>query len=68
MFEHLLVPLDGSRLAEAALPAAATLSKTLGARVTLIHVIERGAPQEIHGQQHLSDPAEASVHVGEVAA
>lgn len=68
MFEHLLVPLDGSRLAEAALPAAATLSKTLGARVTLIHVIERGAPQEIHGEQHLSDPTEASAYLSEVAA
>ncbi len=68
MFEHLLVPLDGSRLAEAALPAAATLSKTLDARVTLIHVIECRAPQEIHGEQHLSDPAEASAYLGEVAA
>ena len=68
MFEHLLVPLDGSRLAEAALAAAAYLSKTLGARVTLIHVIERGAPQEIHGEQHLSNPAEASAYLDEVAA
>ena len=41
MFKHLLVPLDGSRLAEAALPAAASLSERLDARVTLVHVIER---------------------------
>jgi nucleotide-binding universal stress UspA family protein len=68
MFKHLLVPLDGSRLAEAALPAAATLSKKLGAWVTLIHVIERGAPREIHGEQHLSDPAEARSYLSEVAA
>jgi nucleotide-binding universal stress UspA family protein len=68
MFEHLLVPLDGSRMAEAALPAAATLSKILDARVTLIHVIERRAPQEIHGERHLSDPAEASAYLSEVAA
>jgi nucleotide-binding universal stress UspA family protein len=68
MFEHLLVPLDGSRLAEAALPAAAYLSKTLDARVTLIHVIERRAPQEIHGERHLSDPDEASAYLSEVAA
>jgi nucleotide-binding universal stress UspA family protein len=67
MFEHLLVPLDGSRLAEAALPAAALLSKTLGAWVTLIHVIERGAPQQVHGERHLSDPAEASAYLDEVA-
>ncbi len=68
MFEHLLVPLDGSRLAEAALPAAVTLSKTLGSWVTLIHVIEQGAPQAIHGEQHLSDPTEASAYLDEVAA
>ena len=68
MFEHLLVPLDGSRLAEAALPAAATLAKTLDARVTLIHVIEQRAPQEVHGERHLSDPIEASAYLGEVAA
>jgi nucleotide-binding universal stress UspA family protein len=68
MFKHLLVPLDGSRLAEAALPAAAFLSKTLDAWVTLVHVIERGAPQAIHGEQHLSDPAEASAYLDEVAA
>ncbi|MFN2220751.1 MAG: universal stress protein [Anaerolineae bacterium] len=68
MFEHLLVPLDGSRLAEAALPAAAMLSERLGARVTLIHVIERNAPQEIHGEPHLSDAAEARAYLEEVAA
>lgn len=67
MFEHLLIPLDGSRLAEAALPAAATLSKMLGSWVTLIHVIERGTPQQIHGEQHLSDPAEASAYLKSVA-
>ena len=68
MFEHLLVPLDGSRLAEAALPAAAALSKMLDAWVTLIHVIERDAPQQVHGERHLSDPAEASAYLQEVAA
>jgi nucleotide-binding universal stress UspA family protein len=68
MFKHLLVPLDGSRLAEAALPAAETLSKTLDARVTLFHVIERRAPQEIHGEPHLSDPTEAWAYLNEVAA
>ena len=68
MFEHLLVPLDGSRLAEAALPAAAALSERLGAQVTLVHVIERNAPQEIHGEPHLSDAAEARAYLEEVAA
>jgi nucleotide-binding universal stress UspA family protein len=67
MFKHLLVPLDGSSLAEAALPAAAYLAQTLGATVTLVHVIERNAPQEIHGESHLSGPDEACAYLDEVA-
>ena len=68
MFKHLLVPLDGSRMAESALPAAAYLAQTLGARVTLIHVIERGAPKEVHSQRHLSQPEEADQYLKEIAA
>lgn len=68
MFKNLLVPLDGSLLAEAALPTAAYLAVTLGARVTLVHVIERDAPREIHGDRHLIDPGEARNYLSEVAA
>ncbi len=39
-FQHLLVPLDGSRLAEAPLPAVAYLAQNLGAKVTFLHLIE----------------------------
>jgi nucleotide-binding universal stress UspA family protein len=67
MFKHLLVPLDGSRLAEAALPAAAFLAGALGASVVLTHVIERDAPQEVHGQRHLADADEARAYLDEVA-
>jgi nucleotide-binding universal stress UspA family protein len=67
MFKHLLVPLDGSALAEAALPAASYLAHTLGASVTLIHIIEADAPQEIHGERHLSDPDEANNYLEGVA-
>lgn len=67
MFKHLLVPLDGSRLAEAALPAAAYLARTLGAAVTLIHIIERDASGEIHGERHLTTPDEACAYLTEVA-
>ena len=68
MFKHLLVPLDGSRLAESALPAAAYLAQTLGARVTLIHVIEHDAPKEVHRERHLSQPEEACQYLDEIAA
>ncbi len=40
MFEHLLVPLDGSRLAEAALPAALRLATAFSADITLVQVIQ----------------------------
>jgi len=67
MFKHLLVPLDGSRLAEAALPAAACLAEHLGASITLIHIIERDVSGEIHGERHLTTPAEANAYLEEVA-
>jgi nucleotide-binding universal stress UspA family protein len=67
MFKHLLVPLDGSALAEAALPAAAYLAEVLGASVTLIHIIEEDAPHEIHGDRHLSQPDEAYTYLEEAA-
>jgi nucleotide-binding universal stress UspA family protein len=67
MFKHLLVPLDGSRLAEAALPAAACLAEYLGASITLIHIIERDASGEIHGERHLTTPANANAYLEEVA-
>lgn len=68
MFEHILVPLDGSGLAEAAVPPAAALSLKLGAEVTLLHVIEKNAPQEIHGQRHLTGEADACRYLEEIAA
>jgi nucleotide-binding universal stress UspA family protein len=67
MFENLLVPLDGSKLSESALPAAAYLAEVLGASVTLIHIIEKDAPREIHKDRHLTDPQEASAYLKEVA-
>ncbi len=65
---HLLIPLDGSRLAEAALPVAAALAERLGARVTLLHVLERDPPREVHGEPHLGAAGEACAYLDEVAA
>ncbi|HEY9075668.1 MAG TPA: universal stress protein [Anaerolineaceae bacterium] len=56
MFTRLLLPLDGSKLAESALPPAVFLAKQIGSSVTLIHIIEKGAPKKIHGEEHLSEP------------
>jgi nucleotide-binding universal stress UspA family protein len=67
MFKHLLVPLDGSGLAEAALPPAAYLAQKLDASVTLVHIIERGASAEVHGQHHLTSTDEAHAYLADVA-
>ena len=63
MFKKLMVALDGSSLAETALPAAAFLAQKFGASVTLLHVIEDNPPQEIHGDRHLSDAEEARAYL-----
>ncbi len=39
MFAHLLVPLDGSQLAEAALPSVRALAAKFGSTVTLLRVV-----------------------------
>ncbi len=67
MFRHILVPLDGSRLAESALGMAASLAKRFAASLTLIHVIERGAPSEVHSERHLVTAAEAQAYLEEVS-
>ena len=67
MFRHLLVPLDGSPLAESVLPVTGALAQTLGSQVTLLHVVERGAPAVIHGAPHLTDAAGAEAYLGGVA-
>ena len=41
MINHILVPLDGSALAECVLPHAVAMALVTNARVTLLHVMER---------------------------
>ncbi|MBJ6750445.1 universal stress protein [Geomonas anaerohicana] len=67
MFKHILVPMDGSKLAEAALPAARFMAEKLQAQVTLFHVVEKDAPSQVHGQKHLTGPQEAQAYLQEVA-
>ena len=67
MFKHILVPLDGSKLAEAALPVAVYLAHMLKAPVTLLHVIEQDAPAEVHRERHLTNSVEAKAYLKEIA-
>jgi nucleotide-binding universal stress UspA family protein len=63
MFKHMLVPLDGSPLAERILPFACALAEKCGARLTLLHVIEKRAPAMVHTERHLTNPAEAEEYL-----
>ena len=67
MFKRLLIPLDGSLLAEAALPVANYLAQHFGSTVTLLHLIERNAPAQVHGDTHLSNEADATSYLQKVA-
>jgi nucleotide-binding universal stress UspA family protein len=67
MFKHILVPIDGSIMAEAALPVASFLAGKLQARVTLMHVVEKHAPEAVHGQPHLQHAEDAERYLNEVA-
>lgn len=63
MINNILLPLDGSQLAETGLPVAASLAEKLNARVTLLHVIEQNAPQAVHSERHLTRPEEAETYL-----
>jgi nucleotide-binding universal stress UspA family protein len=67
MFKHILLPLDGSQMSETAVPVVAYLAEKLKAQVTLLHVIEKNAPEKIHGQKHLVSEDEACRYLAEIA-
>src|SRR5215216_2682051 len=67
MFKHILVPLDGSKLSETAIPVAVSLAKKLNAPVTLLHIIEQNAPHEIHKDRHITQADEASAYLEQVS-
>lgn len=66
MFRHLLVPLDGSVLAEAAIPAVRHLAESTGAEVTLLHLVERDSPHTVHGVAHLTSLQDAEAYLAEL--
>jgi len=72
VFDRVLVPLDGSPLAECVLPHVVAVASTFSAQVTLLHVLERG---ESAGRSAPIDPlawhiskAEARAYLDDVAA
>jgi nucleotide-binding universal stress UspA family protein len=67
MFKHIMVPLDGSRLAEDILPPVESFATHFGSRVTLLHVVERDAPERVHGETHLKTESQAEEYLGGIA-
>ena len=72
MIEHILVPLDGSRLAECVLPHTVALAQAFGSRIILLRVLER---RQTAGHSRSVDPlgwhirkAEANVYLDGIAA
>jgi nucleotide-binding universal stress UspA family protein len=72
MFDHILVPLDGSTLAECVLPHVLSLAQASGSQVTLLHVIDQETASDA---VRIFDPidntfvkAEAKAYLDEIAA
>jgi len=67
MFRRLLIPLDGSKMAEQVFPAARQLAQTFSAEVILLHVLEAGGKSQVHGEHHLTHLTEATTYLENVA-
>ena len=65
MYKHILVPLDGSTLAEAVLPFVELLAKAGSAKVTLVTVGEHPADNMPPEPQGLPSSLEGGAHPGE---
>jgi nucleotide-binding universal stress UspA family protein len=54
MYKRVLVPLDGSRLAEGILPFILQIASPLDLEVTLVYVVRSIPPQAIEGTRHFT--------------
>jgi nucleotide-binding universal stress UspA family protein len=63
VFETILLPLDGSELAEGALPVALELKSRLGARLVLLRAIEPASSYLIQSPGVFESPAGAAANV-----
>jgi nucleotide-binding universal stress UspA family protein len=71
MLDRILIPLDGSSLAECVLPHGLTLAKAIGAKVTLLQVVEQsitgGRTRSVDPMEWHFSKAEAEAYLAEVA-
>lgn len=68
MIQHILVPLDGSVLAEGALPQAIAVAKAFSADLTLLHIVETGyeGRRPVDAVEWRSRRAEAQAYLVEI--
>jgi len=60
--------LDGSSLAESAIPVACRIAQGADTAITLLHVLEQRPPATVHGERHLADAAGAANYLNTLAA
>ena len=66
MFKRLLVPLDGSKMAESAIPWSLLIAEKAGSKVLLTHILEKSPPSTIHGEPHIKDLKSAEHYLEEL--
>jgi nucleotide-binding universal stress UspA family protein len=69
MFDHIVVPLDGSQIAECVLPHALALARACDSRITVLRIMERSDPdraQTLDPVQWHIRKAEAEAYLGSV--
>ena len=57
MYQHILVPIDGSKLSDKALATAIRMAKLTRARLTVLHVVSRVDPVMFAAGDMVADPA-----------
>lgn len=66
VLERILVPLDGSRLAEAILPLTVGLAQACDAEIILHYVLESEPPEQVHGEPHLTSAEAANRYLAQL--
>ena len=68
MYQHILLPTDGSELSTQAVRAGIRLAKSLGARVTTLHTTSQFYPSQMLAREIIERAGEYEGHVKEEAA
>jgi nucleotide-binding universal stress UspA family protein len=63
MYQHILLPTDGSELSTQAVRAGIRLAKSLGARVTALHTTPQFYPYQMLASEIIERASEYEVHV-----